>query len=254
MTPKENLTPEFREKSEELDQARSESTRARWLTIALVVFAALTITAFTAVGLLTSADRAATATNAGDIVAIRQDLKSVCRQADPASLPTSEQDKCYRAEANLPPQSPPTVVTIPGKDGVTPSDVYLLALIRSVIAENPPKDGHTPTAEELLALIKPLIPAPVPGADGVTPSDDRLLALIRPLIPAPVPGTDGVDGTNGTNGTDGKQGPQGWGVTDQRFVLDDSGACVDRTTYTNPADGTTRVQDTPAGAASCPHP
>jgi hypothetical protein len=82
-------------------------------------------------------------------------------------------------------------------------------------------------------------------------------------------GTNGHNGTNGTtpacmslpaqcqgadgkNGTDGSQGAQGIGVTDQHFVALDDGSCVSRVTYTDPATGATRVDDTPAGAAACP--
>lgn len=69
----------------------------------------------------------------------------------------------------------------PGADAVTPSEEYLLSLIKPLIpAPIPGDDGNTPTKEEVLALIRPLIPTP---KDGETPSDSRLLALIDSLMP-----------------------------------------------------------------------
>lgn len=60
------------------------------------------------------------------------------------------------------------------------------------------KDGHTPTEGELKALIAPLIPEPipgVPGSDGKTPTQSELRALIQPLIPEPKHGKDGSPDT-----------------------------------------------------------
>ncbi|MCU1687789.1 MAG: collagen-like protein [Amycolatopsis sp.] len=76
------------------------------------------------------------------------------------------------------------------------------------------------------------------GADGVTPPCMSLPAQCQ--------------GADGKPGNDGKPGSQGVGVADQRFVLNDSGDCVSRVTYNDPATGTTRVDDTPAGPAACP--
>lgn len=76
------------------------------------------------------------------------------------------------------------------------------------------------------------------GVDGVTPPCMSLPAQCQ--------------GADGKTGSDGKTGAQGIGVADQHFVALDDGSCVSRTTYTDPATGTTRVDDTPAGAAACP--
>lgn len=48
------------------------------------------------------------------------------------------------------------------------------------------KEGHTPTDQELLALIEPLIPEVTDGKDGKTPTDSHLRSLILPMIPEPV--------------------------------------------------------------------
>tara|TARA_R110000851_G_scaffold92422_3_gene201691 strand:+ start:82 stop:1281 length:1200 start_codon:yes stop_codon:yes gene_type:complete len=55
------------------------------------------------------------------------------------------------------------------------------------------KDGTTPTNDELLALITPLIPKPVRGDDGETPTTEHLLELINSLIPEVKNGKDGKD-------------------------------------------------------------
>jgi len=89
---------------------------------------------------------------------------------------------------------------IRGHKGDSPSEEYLLSLIKPLIPEplkpsreellaliKPliPKveDGHTPTKSELLSLITPLIP-----------TTEELLELIEPLIPPPIPGKPGQDG------------------------------------------------------------
>jgi len=67
------------------------------------------------------------------------------------------------------------------KDGHTPTDAELIALIKPLIPE-PKKgeDGKTPTKQEILALLKPLIPK---VKDGETPTDERLLKLIEKVAP-----------------------------------------------------------------------
>jgi hypothetical protein len=77
-----------------------------------------------------------------------------------------------------------------------------------------------------------------PGTNGVTPACMSLPAQCQ--------------GADGKAGNDGKPGSQGIGIADQRFVLNGSGDCVSRVTYNDPATGTTRVDDTPAGPAACP--
>jgi hypothetical protein len=212
-----DLTPEFRDKLHELEHERRAARRSKWVTVAALVFAVVALSMALG-GFVYTTGRVAGSDargieNAGEISALREDMKTVCRQADPAQLPTAEQDKCYRAEANLPPASTP-VAAAPTTVTVMPSNDQLLTLIRGVIAANPPKDGHTPTADELLAIIRPLIPVAIPGpagaagTPGVAPTDAQLSALIQAIYDANPPAA-GKDGTNGTNGTDGEQGPAG---------------------------------------------
>lgn len=78
------------------------------------------------------------------------------------------------------------------KDGETPSDEYLLGLIKPLIPEV--KDGETPSDDRLLSLIRPLIPQ---IENGKTPTKLELLELIRPLIPTPIAGKDGSPDTGG---------------------------------------------------------
>lgn len=264
MTSLEDLTPEYREIAEELEQRRASSGRSRWLTIGVFVFAGLTVAAFLASGLMAFANKAANAANAGDISAIRQDLKTVCRQADTATLPTSEQDKCFRAEANLPPQSAPTTSAAaqpqPARDGVTPSDDQLLILIRGVIASNPPKDGHTPTPEELLALIRPLIPNPVAGEPGATPTDAQLLVLIRGVYAAnpprnahcfDVPEDPACQPKDGTDGTNGRDAPKPNGAASFARI---DGVCTYVVPYTDGSTVTAATQDALCDKGSEPPP
>ncbi len=80
-----------------------------------------------------------------------------------------------------------------GNDALTPTDEYLLGLIKPLIPTvEDGEDGKTPTAKELLILIKPLIPK---VKDGKTPTKQELIDLIKPLIPSPINGKDGSPDT-----------------------------------------------------------
>lgn len=217
----DDLTPQFRQTLDDLHHQRRQARTSRWLTIGLVVLAVITVGMYAAgvvygKGRLDGTD-ATLSENTKEIAALREDMKTVCRQADPKNLPTSEQDKCFRAEANLPPKSAPAAQQTTTTITQMPSDDQLLTLIRGVIAANPPKDGHTPTADELLALIKPLIPLPLagqpgtPGEPGKTPTDEQLLALIQQVYDAnpPAAGPTGPTGPMGPQGVQGEKGEQG---------------------------------------------
>lgn len=268
MITQERFTPEFQATLQKLDRARHRDRQGHWLTITLIVLVVVAIASFVAGGVYGKGRvDGAVATgveNSKEISALREDMKTVCRQADTAELPTSEQDKCFRAEANLPPQST-AVVQAPSPTVVTPSNDQLLTLIRGVIAANPPKDGHTPTPEELLALIRPLVPQAIPGPSGAagtpgaTPTDAQLLALIQGVYNAnpPAPGVNGVDGKNafcydnpsdascqpqqGEPGPSGATGPPGPKPVSSEFTPNEQGTCQYVVTY---SDGTKTEADT----------
>jgi hypothetical protein len=235
--------PATQELIDRYNKAVSARRRGKWLNICIAVFVAITLSAFVVSFFVTQAVSEATSANTAALSSLRQDLKTVCRQADANKLPTPEQDKCFRAEANLPPQSAPSTQATPSQPEV--SNDQLLTLIRGVLATHPPQDGHTPTAEELLALIRPLIPAPVAGKDGTpgaTPTDEQLLRLIRSVYNENPP----ADGKDGAPGATGATGPTGRGITSLTFKSS-GGSCTGVVTYTDGA------QDTfPAGDAACP--
>lgn len=63
-----------------------------------------------------------------------------------------------------------------GEDGQTPSEEYLVSLIKPLIP-------GAPSEKELLAIIKPLIPEKI--------TEKELIKIIKPLIPEPKHGKDG---------------------------------------------------------------
>lgn len=82
----------------------------------------------------------------------------------------------------------------------------------------PGVDGKTPSEKYLLKLIKPLIK---PGKDGETPSDERLLKLIDSVMPDPIPGPKGDQGKEGKKGKNGRMPKHEWNGTHIRFELPD---------------------------------
>jgi hypothetical protein len=190
---------------------RMDKVDRRW-KIAGITFGALVVLFFTYILARTNGIDSTVTANSGEINNLHSQVAQL--QSDGNALEKQVRSLGAKPIVTVPPPQagPAGQNGQNGHDGATPSDEKLLALIRTVIAENPPKDGHTPTAEELLAIIKPLIPQAIPGPQGVpgeTPTDQRLLDLIKPLIPEPVPGPKGEPGKTGETGAQGIQGEKG---------------------------------------------
>jgi hypothetical protein len=221
--------------------------------------------------------RTATLTEAGEsaqleIDAIKQDLKTVCRAVPAGQLPDPEQDKCFRAEANLPPSSP-VEQQQPAPQGLDdaallqavksrvdnylaqnplPTAADLLPLVRQVYEENRPKDGApgpAPTDAQLLGLIRAVYVAnpPAPGADATQEQADVAIASYCAKQPGgSCRGEAGPQGEQGRPGAPGADGEPGRGIVSRAYVIED-GRCVERTTYT----AAPTPQDIPVNVLLC---
>lgn len=137
--------------------------------------------------------------------------------------------------------------------GKTVTVDQVMQMVISVYNSNKPADGKpgpAPTADQVLEAVQIVCG----GGKCQGPKGDAAPPASPAEIYAQVQAYCGSEGSpcRGPQGDRGETGAQGISVTDQRFVRDDQGACVFRVTYTNPADGTSRVADTPAGDAACP--
>lgn len=131
---------------------------------------------------------------------------------------------------------------IAGK-AVTVADV--LALVTNVYNANRPADGRNATTEQVLSAVQAVCandvcrgPSGKDGEDAPPVTDAQIFAQVAQFC-------------GSRNECAGPGGPQGVGQVKQEFVRVD-GTCVSRVTYEDPANGSRRTEDSPAGDAACP--
>lgn len=180
MTTEEKLTPTAQQLVPALREQQRIERRSRpltWTIAAAAVVGAAAIVFLGAHALATDEVTSQLQTKGQErdrqISGIQDQLKGVCRKVpNPASLTPEERDGCYRAENSIPPAPPAqvTVTQVPGRSGLTVSDVQ--TLIAAALAQVPRPltvEQVSVVAQQVFATNAPAIAAtPEKLADAVS--------------------------------------------------------------------------------------
>lgn len=200
----ENMSPRGMELS---NQAREAIKIRRRVTISnAILFACAAAFVIFGVYIVATIREAGAAAAERDyaISVIQDELKTVCRQADPDDLTVANKQRCERAERNIP---PPQVQIIQGQEG--PRGATGLRGFRGQAGIPGIKGPRGATGRDGVAgRTGPQGPPGIPGPAGPQ-GEPGVQGEPGPQGEQGPAGVNGKDGADGQPGTDGAQGPQG---------------------------------------------